>query len=40
VWRDEEKAKRSALMAVGIWTFLFIELAIILLTAERVIRIA
>jgi len=39
-WREEERAKRSALTAVGIWTFLFIVLVIILLAAEEVIRIA
>ncbi len=39
-WREEEKAKRSAFTAVGVWIILFIVLAVILLAAERMIQIA
>jgi len=37
-WRDEAKAKRSALTAVGIWIILFFILMLILLAGEHILK--
>jgi len=37
-WRDEVKAKRSALTAVGIWIILFFILMLILLAGEHILK--